>query len=151
MEVYLFIGKAAHVESTFSKLPFTYQKIAKVEVYLFIWKVTHVQSTFPNTSIHVFLKLPKPNLAGDTSLETMGKHMRRILQPCDVDLEQDALMVDNDLNVIRPASVSPDDADVKVDVGEAQVAPKKKGRIKRKKGRAPTRVFVSRATELRIA
>ena len=40
---------------------------------------------------------------GDASLETMKKHMRRILQPCGVDLKQDALIVGNDLNAMRPA------------------------------------------------
>ena len=56
---------------------------------------------------------------GDTSLGITKKRTRRILQPRGVDLKQDALMVDNDLNVIRPASVSPDDSTVKVDAGEA--------------------------------
>ena len=59
---------------------------------------------------------------GDTSLETMKKHMRRILQPCGVDLKQDALIADDDLNEMRPASVTPNDLNVKVNLGEAQVA-----------------------------
>ena len=46
---------------------------------------------------------------GDASLETMKKHMRRILQPCGVDLERDASIVNNDLKVMRPAFVPPDD------------------------------------------
>ena len=46
-------------------------------------------------------------------------------------------MVDNDLNVTRPASASPDDSNVKVDVGEAQVVPKKKRKNKKKKGKGP--------------
>ena len=47
--------------------------------------------------------------------------MRRILQPRGADLKQDALNADCDLDVTRPASVSPDDSNVKVDVGAAQV------------------------------
>ena len=74
---------------------------------------------------------------GDTSLETMKKHMRRILQPCGVDLKRDALIVNNDLKVMRAASSYPDDSNVKVDMGEAQVASKKKRKNKTKKGRDP--------------
>ena len=62
----------------------------------------------------------------DTSLENMKRHMRRILQPCGVDLKQDALIADDDSNVMRPASVTPDDSNVKVDLGEAQAVSKKK-------------------------
>ena len=80
----------------------------------------------------------------------MKKRMRRILRPRGADLKQDALMVDNDLSVTRPASVSPDDLNVKVDVGEAQVVSKKKRKNKKKKGRTPPRALVCRAAEPQI-
>ena len=41
---------------------------------------------------------------GDPSLENMIKHMRRILQPCGVDLKHDALMVDSNLNIVNSSS-----------------------------------------------
>ena len=74
---------------------------------------------------------------GDTSLETMKKHMRRILQPCIVDAKRDALVVNNDLKALNSAPSQLDDSIGKVDVGEAQIASKKSGRIKQKKRRIP--------------
>ena len=69
---------------------------------------------------------------GDASLETMKKHMRRILQPCGMDLKRGALIVNNDLKVKRSASGSPDDSTVTGDMGEAQVVSKKKKKHKTK-------------------
>ena len=65
---------------------------------------------------------------GGPSLGNMKRHMRRMLQPCGVDLKQDALIADNDLNVMRSDSTLHDDSNVKVNVGEAQVVKKGRGK-----------------------
>ena len=74
---------------------------------------------------------------GDNSLETMKKRMRRILQPCGMDVKRDALIVNNDMKVLNSTSSYTDDSDVKADVGDAQIASKKKRKNKQKKGKDP--------------
>ena len=81
------------------------------------------------------LELASPG--GDASFETTKKHMKRIPQACGVDLKLDSLNADCDLDVMRPASVSPADSHVKEDVSEAQVVSKKKRENTKQKGKDP--------------
>ena len=67
----------------------------------------------------------------------MKKRMRRILQPCGADARRDALIVNNDMKVLNSTSSYTDDSNVKVDVGDAQIASKKKRKNKQKKGKIP--------------
>ena len=74
---------------------------------------------------------------GDPSLETMKQHMRRILQSCGMELNQDSLVAKDDVpNKQAPpcgsaANCSPGDGPI---IGDANAAPKKK-RKKPKKGK----------------
>ena len=66
-----------------------------------------------------------PGAGGDPSLETMKRHMRRILQPCGMELKQDVRVVKDDaLNkqVFPPGpSVSSGPGDTPL-IGDAYVA-----------------------------
>ena len=68
---------------------------------------------------------------GDPSLEVMNRHMRRILQPCDMGMKQDALLAEGDLLKAYQTLSRPDVND-DLNEKEGQAVPKKK-RKKRKK------------------
>ena len=75
---------------------------------------------------------------GDPALEVMKRHMRRILQPCGVEMKQDTQLAKGDLlkaHPTLPSSDTNDDLYERTPIGEGQPAPKKKGG-KKKRGRA---------------
>ena len=74
---------------------------------------------------------------GGPSLEVMRRHMRRILQPCGVELKQDVLVVKGDApktQAVSSGSVANDGSDARPAIGDATVASKKKKK-KQEKGK----------------
>ena len=75
---------------------------------------------------------------GDPSLEAMKRHMRRILQPCGMEMQQDAPLVSNDLLKAHqnlPGSDANKALRDETPIGDAQVAPKEKKK-KKKRGKS---------------
>ena len=73
---------------------------------------------------------------GNPSLDVMKRHMRRILQPCGMELKQDALVVKDDLLKSQDSPLGPAARDAsgdKVAIGDANMLPKKKKKKTKKK------------------
>ena len=91
-----------------------------------------------------------PSTGGDPSLEVMKRHMRRISQPCGLEMQRDALLAKDDLLKVRqslPRSGVSNAVQEETRIGDAQVAPKKeKGKKKKDKSRLPPAPSATRAT-----
>ena len=71
----------------------------------------------------------RASTGGEPSLEEVKRHMRRISQPCGMEMKRDALSVKGDLLEAHQTLSRPDakdDLDEETLVGEAHATPKKK-------------------------